>query len=71
MFSNIFMYYINIYRKIINVCVDMQTKHDTKQNKTQHYKTNTQEKLKSKIWGFHGGGYEECRLLECCAVWLL
>jgi hypothetical protein len=21
-----------------------------------------------KIWGFHGGGYEECRLLGCGAV---
>jgi hypothetical protein len=25
----------------------------------------------SKIWGFHGGGYEEWRLLGCYAVWLL
>jgi hypothetical protein len=25
----------------------------------------------SKIWGFHGGGYEECRLLGYYAVWLL
>jgi hypothetical protein len=25
----------------------------------------------SKIWVFHGGGYEECRLLGCDAVWLL
>jgi hypothetical protein len=25
----------------------------------------------SKIWGFHGGDYEECRLLGCYAVWLL
>jgi hypothetical protein len=24
-----------------------------------------------KIWGFHGGDYEEWRLLECYAVWLL
>jgi hypothetical protein len=24
-----------------------------------------------KIWGFHGGAYEECRLLGCYAVWLL
>jgi hypothetical protein len=24
-----------------------------------------------KVLGFHGGGYEECRLLGCCAVWLL
>jgi hypothetical protein len=24
-----------------------------------------------KIWGFHGGDCEECRLLGCCAVWLL
>jgi hypothetical protein len=24
-----------------------------------------------KIWGFHGGDYEECRLLGCYAVWLL
>jgi hypothetical protein len=23
-----------------------------------------------KIWGFHGGDYEECRLLGCYAVWL-
>jgi hypothetical protein len=21
--------------------------------------------------GFHGGDFEECRLLGCCAVWLL
>jgi hypothetical protein len=25
----------------------------------------------SKILGFHGGDYEECRLLGCYAVWLL
>jgi hypothetical protein len=25
----------------------------------------------SKIWGFHRGDYEECRLLGCYAVWLL
>jgi hypothetical protein len=24
-----------------------------------------------KIWGSHSGDYEECRLLECYAVWLL
>jgi hypothetical protein len=24
-----------------------------------------------KICGFHGGDYEECCLLGCCAVWLL
>jgi hypothetical protein len=24
-----------------------------------------------KIWCFHGGDYEECRLLACYAVWLL
>jgi hypothetical protein len=24
-----------------------------------------------KIWGFHGGDYEECRLQGCDAVWLL
>jgi hypothetical protein len=24
-----------------------------------------------KIWGFHDGDYEECRLLGCYAVWLL
>jgi hypothetical protein len=24
-----------------------------------------------KIWGFHGGDFKECRLLGCCAVWLL
>jgi hypothetical protein len=24
-----------------------------------------------KIWGFHGGDYEECCLLGCCAMWLL
>jgi hypothetical protein len=24
-----------------------------------------------KIWGYHGCDYEECRLLEYCAVWLL
>jgi hypothetical protein len=24
-----------------------------------------------KIWGFHGGDYEEWRLLRCYAVWLL
>jgi hypothetical protein len=24
-----------------------------------------------KIWGFHGGDYEECRLLRCYAAWLL
>jgi hypothetical protein len=24
-----------------------------------------------KIWGFHCGDYEECRLLGCYAVWLL
>jgi hypothetical protein len=26
---------------------------------------------KRKIWGFHGGDYEEWRLLGCYAVWLL
>jgi hypothetical protein len=25
----------------------------------------------SRIWSFHGGDYEECRLLGCDAVWLL
>jgi hypothetical protein len=24
-----------------------------------------------KIWGLHGGNYEECRLLGCYAMWLL
>jgi hypothetical protein len=24
-----------------------------------------------KIWGFHGGDYEECRLLGCYAMWFL
>jgi hypothetical protein len=24
-----------------------------------------------KIWGFHGSDYEEWRLLECYAMWLL
>jgi hypothetical protein len=24
-----------------------------------------------KIWGFHGGDYEEWCLLGCCAMWLL
>jgi hypothetical protein len=24
-----------------------------------------------RIWGFHGGDYEEWRRLECYAVWLL
>jgi hypothetical protein len=24
-----------------------------------------------KIWGFHGGEYEECHLLGCYAMWLL
>jgi hypothetical protein len=24
-----------------------------------------------KIWSFHGGDYEEYRLLECDTVWLL
>jgi hypothetical protein len=24
-----------------------------------------------KFWGFHGGNYEECRLLRCDAVWVL
>jgi hypothetical protein len=24
-----------------------------------------------KIWGFHGGDYEELRLLGCYAMWLL
>jgi hypothetical protein len=24
-----------------------------------------------KVWGFHGGDYEECRLLGCYALWLL
>jgi hypothetical protein len=28
-------------------------------------------KLKSKIWGFHSGDYEECRLLGCGAVYVL
>jgi hypothetical protein len=23
-----------------------------------------------KIWGFHGGGYEECHLLKCYTMWL-
>jgi hypothetical protein len=30
-----------------------------------------QVKLEHKIWGFHGGDYEEWRLLGCYAVWLL
>jgi hypothetical protein len=38
------------------------------------YKTNKQRnKLRGlyKIWGFHGGDYEEWCLLGCYAVWLL
>jgi hypothetical protein len=27
--------------------------------------------VKCKIWGFHGGDYEQLRLLGCYAVWLL
>jgi hypothetical protein len=30
-----------------------------------------QAESRGKIWGFHGGDYEECRLLGCYAVWLL
>jgi hypothetical protein len=29
------------------------------------------EKSGCKIWGFHGGDYEEWCLLGCYAVWLL
>jgi hypothetical protein len=28
-------------------------------------------KFLCKIWGFHGGDYEERSLLECYAMWLL
>jgi hypothetical protein len=27
--------------------------------------------LTCRIWGFHGSGYEECRLLGCDAVWVI
>jgi hypothetical protein len=45
----------------------------------QHNYYNKQLKMKEvekgetdfKIWGFHGGDYEEWRLLECYAVWFL
>jgi hypothetical protein len=30
-----------------------------------------EQKLYCKIWGFHGGDYEEWCLLGCYAVWLL
>jgi hypothetical protein len=28
-------------------------------------------RMVNRIWGFHGGDYEECCLLGCYAVWLL
>jgi hypothetical protein len=29
------------------------------------------KRILCRIWGFHGGDYEECRLLECDVVWVL
>jgi hypothetical protein len=29
------------------------------------------KQISLKIWGFHSGGYEECRLLGCYTMWLL
>jgi hypothetical protein len=31
----------------------------------------SQTKGTCKVWGFHGGDHEDCRLLGCYAVWLL
>jgi hypothetical protein len=38
-----------------------------------HYISATQPRrlMLCKIWGFHGGDYEECRRQGCYAVWLL
>jgi hypothetical protein len=33
--------------------------------------TRNKQTVLRKVWGFHGGDYEEWRLLECYAVWLL
>jgi hypothetical protein len=39
----------------------------------KHYVSATEPSrlMLCKISGFHGGDYEECRLLGCYAVWLL
>jgi hypothetical protein len=34
---------------------------------TNHFSYDAASRL-CKIWGFHGGGHEECRLLGCSAV---
>jgi hypothetical protein len=39
--------------------------------KLQHGDMNQSLKIKCKIWGFHGGDYEEWCPLTCYAVWLL
>jgi hypothetical protein len=38
-----------------------------------HYVSATElsQLMLCKIWGFRGGDYDECRLLECDAVWLM
>jgi hypothetical protein len=33
--------------------------------------TETSRLMLRKIWSFHGGDYDECRLVRCDAVWLL
>jgi hypothetical protein len=40
---------------------------------SRHYVSATEPSrlMLCKIWGFHSGDYEECRLLGCCSVWLL
>jgi hypothetical protein len=41
-------------------------------NFEQMYSTLPERHLSSsKIWGFHGGDYEECHLLSCDAAWPL
>jgi hypothetical protein len=48
-------------------------KNPVRTSQETHYvsATESSQLMLYKIWGFHGGDYEECRLLWCYAVWLL
>jgi hypothetical protein len=47
---------------------------DIKNKLVHHRKLSATESsllMLCKIWGYHGGNYEECRLLGCYAAWLI
>jgi hypothetical protein len=45
--------------------------HVAEHSRPSNAKVKNDEDITRKIWGFHGGDYEEWCLLGCYAVWLL